>query len=394
MDHRLIVVAGACLTQFTVIGLLFSYGLFFKVFEAEYGWSRTLLSACSSLSFFMMGVLAMAGGALNDRFGPRIVLSVTGVTYGVGFALLSQVSEPWHLFAIFGVFIAIGLSTHDVVTLSTIARWFERKRGIMTAVVKIGTAVGQMVIPPLAALAFVAFGWREAVVVIGVAAGVLLLAAATMMRMPPEAASDTPEIGRKPRKGIEFGEAAGMRIFWTLCAIQFLFFPTLTTVPLHIVVHGMDHGMSAPLAAVLLTVIGGTSVLGRLAVGTLTDRIGGRNAYALCFVPLIASLCALLLAGEAWMLFAILAVYGFAHGGFFTVVSPTVAEFFGLRAHGAIFGVVLFFGTVGGAVGPILAGRVFDETGSYFIAFATLAGMVTLGLVLLMTLPARAVRVP
>ena len=139
----------------------------------------------------------------------------------------------------------------------------------------------------------------------------------------------------------------------------------------------------------LLTVIGGSSIVGRLAIGTLVDRIGGKNAYVLCFVPLIAGLLSLLAADTHWLLFAAVAVYGFGHGGFFTVVSPTVAEFFGTRAHGATFGGILFFGTLGAAVGPTMAGRVFDLTGSYAYAFTGLAVMGVLGLFLVLSLPSR-----
>ena len=84
-----------------------------------------------------------------------------------------------------------------------------------------------------------------------------------------------------------------------------------------------------------------------------------------------------------------MAVYGFAHGGLFTVVAPTVAELFGTRAHGAIFGGIVFFGTLGAAVGPVLAGRIFDVTGSYEYAFTGLAVMATIGLALVISLPSR-----
>ena len=110
------------------------------------------------------------------------------------------------------------------------------------------------------------------------------------------------------------------------------------TVPLHIAMHGMDLGLTHTTAATLLTVIGGASIAGRLTVGASVDRIGGRNAYVLCFVPLLIGLLSLLVVETPWLLFPAVAVYGFAHGGFFTVVSPTVAELFGIRAHGAIFG--------------------------------------------------------
>ncbi len=382
-DPRYVTVFGACLTQFTVIGLLFSYGIFFKAFETEFGWSRTLLSACSALAFFMMGTLAIVAGRLNDRFGPRVVLSVSGVLYGLGFVLVSRVEAPWQMFAIFGTFIALGLSTHDVVTLSTVARWFEKRRGVMSGVVKVGTAAGQVAVPPIAALLIAGYGWRSALVILGVGASVLLLIAAQSMRRAPGA-----EVSAEGT-GASFVEARGTRLFWTLCAIQLVFFPVLTSVPLHVAVHGMDLGMSAGAAAGLLSVIGGASVAGRLVVGAASGRIGGKNAYLLCLSCLLAGLLGLNLVGAGAGLFLVMAVYGFAHGGLFTVVSPAVAEAFGMRAHGAIFGVVLFFGTIGGSVVPILVGWSFDATGSYSIAFAGLAGLAAAALGLVLSLPGR-----
>ena len=180
------------------------------------------------------------------------------------------------------------------------------------------------------------------------------------------------------------------RAFWTLCAAQFLFFPSLVTVPLHIAVHGIDLGMTRTTAATLLTLIGGASIVGRLTVGTFVDRIGGRNADVLCLVPLLAGLLGLLVVETHWPLFAAVAVYGFAHGGLFTVVAPTVAEFFGTRAHGAIFGGIVFFGTIGAAVGPVLASRIFDVTGSYEYAFTGLAVLGAIALALVISLPRRA----
>jgi MFS family permease len=83
------------------------------------------------------------------------------------------------------------------------------------------------------------------------------------------------------------------------------------------------------------------------------------------------------------MLYLFAGIYGFAHGGFFTVMSPAVADIFGIGSHGAIFGVVLFSGTIGGAMGPVLTGRVFDVTGSYQTAFIFLIGVAISGLVLI-----------
>lgn len=380
-DPRYMTLFGACLTQFTVIGLLFAYGVFLKDIQAELGWSRTLLSGCTSLAFFMMGVIAILGGRLNDIFGPRSVLTVTGVAFGLGFGLLSQISAPWQLYLLFGSLIALGLGTHDVVTLGTIARWFDKRRGIMSGVVKLGTAGGQAVVPYIAALLLIAVGWRNAVTILGIAAAILLVIAAQAMRRPPQPAAHTVE------PGLTYAEARKTRIFWTLCAIQFLFFPTLMTVPLHLFAHGSDLGLAPTSAAALLSVMGGASAAGRLIIGYLSDRIGGKNAYLAALGVLVAMLGSLAVTSDFATLFVTVALYGAAHGALFVVVSPTVARYFGMRAHGSIFGTVLFFGTAGGAFGPILAGWVFDTWASYTPAFLTLGIAAAIGFALTLSLP-------
>jgi len=384
IHKRYLTVLGACLTQFTIGGFLFAYGLFFKSFEVEYGWSRTLLSSCLSFAFLVMGVLASFGGHLSDRYGPRLVLGVTGTICGIGFVLLSQVTQPWQLFVFFGLLLGLGLATHDVVTLSTIAKQFQRRRGMMTGVVKVGTAVGQITIPPVAAFLIAVYDWRLALIILGCAAIALLIFAALLIQNP---ATNKVSNHRTEASGSSIREVRGDRRLWMICTIQFSFFTSLTTIPLHIVVHGMDLGMTAGLAASLLSIMGAASIAGRLTVGTLVDRIGGRRALILCLVPLIASLLVFLSTSTMWLVFVAVVIYGFVHGGLFTVMSPTVAGYFGLKAHGTIFGIVVFFGTIGGASGPILAGRIFDLTGSYTLAFTVLAALATFGLVLVLKLP-------
>ncbi len=118
-------------------------------------------------------------------------------------------------------------------------------------------------------------------------------------------------------------------------------------------------------------------------MGTAIDRIGRKSSLIVCFIVLLCGLIWLQVASKVWMLFLFAAVYGFAHGSFWTVVSPTIAEFFGTLSHGVLFGIILFSGMVGGSVGPLIAGRIFDTTGSYQIAFIMLTGMATIGLALI-----------
>ena len=142
------------------------------------------------------------------------------------------------------------------------------------------------------------------------------------------------------------------------------------------------------------------ATLTTILMGTLSDRIGSRRSFLACFCILIAALLWLQFAAGGWMLFAFAVVYGFAHGGFYTVLSPTIAELFGLRAHGAIFGIAYFWGTLGGAIGPVVDGRIYDVHQSYSLAFWVLEGLAVLGLLFMLGVrpvaqpPARAASQP
>jgi len=383
------VVLGCWLTQFTVIGVLFTYGLLFTTLEDEFGWSRTFLSSCVSLAFLMLGIGGIAAGRLSDRFGPGPVLGVSAVFFGLGYVFLSQASEPWVVLVSYGIFVGIGMSTHDVVTLSTIARWFDKRRGTMTGFVKVGTAAGQVAIPPLFAVMIANQGWRAGMLTLGLASLAVLLFAASLVKRPdrPAAVQDKAGNSSAGEPGSGFDLAWRSRVLWTLCAIQFCFLPSLTTVPVHIAAHGADMGINALNTAWLISVIGASSVAGRVAVGTLIDWLGVKLAFALALAMLFAGLGGILFASSPVLLFAATAVYGIAHGGLFTVVSPTIAAYFGMRAHGSLLGLVAFFGMVGGAIGPFLAGMVHDATDGYALAFGTLAAMALAGLVLVLTLP-------
>ncbi len=389
--HGYRIVAACFVIQGVTIGSMFAYGVFFRELENEFGWSRAMISGASSLAFVIMGVLAIVAGRLNDRIGPRVLITVSAICFGVGYGLLSRLESPWQLFVFYGVLAGIGYSTHDVVTLSTIARWFVRRRGMMTGIAKVGTGTGQLLVPLAAASLIALLGWRDAALTVGTIALLMLVAAAQVMRRDPRSAgqqpdgiqtADTGAPASASETGLTLAEAAATPAFWLLCGAQLSVMLCLFTVTIHIVPHGVDEGFAPPVAAMILSTIGAVSIVGRLSVGALVDRLGGRRCMMICFVILLASFIVLQSIEAAWMLFIFAAVYGIAHGGFFTVMSPTLAEFFGTGSHGVIFGIVLFSGTIGGAVGPLLAGYLFDTTGSYATVFMILTGFGVLGLLM------------
>ncbi len=150
----------------------------------------------------------------------------------------------------------------------------------------------------------------------------------------------------------------------------------------HIAPHALDLGSSAVQAASIISAIGGSSIIGRVVMGGAGDKVGNRRALVICFVVLATSLSWLQLAKELWGLYLFAAIYGFSHGGFFALVSPLVAELMGTRSHGVILGSVLFISQIGGAIGAVLTGRIFDLTGSYQLAFLILFIISVMGFML------------
>jgi MFS family permease len=299
---------------------------------------------------------------------------------------------PWQLYLLYGVLAGIGFSTHDVITLSTVARWFVRRRGMMSGIVKVGTGSGQLLVPLIATGLIAIFGWRNSCLIIGAAALVALVAVAQLMRRDPQGIGLLPDGDSDNHRGativsgardVSLRAAARTRQFWTICLAEFSIFFCLLTIIVHIVPYASDLGLSSAAAAGVLSTIGGVSMLGRIVMGAANDRIGGKRSLIICFIVLLCGLIWLQVAREAWMLFIFAAIYGLAHGGLFTVMSPTVAELFGTDSHGLLFGIVLFCGTLGGAVGPLMAGHAFDLTGNYRMVFLVLTALVLIGFVLI-----------
>ena len=362
MIKKVNVVVGSFFTQFIIVGMLFTYGVLMTELEKEFGWSRTILSTIGAAGWLAWGILAIPGGYLNDRLGPRIVLGVNGFIFGIGFILFSISNEIWHLLLIFLFFIGVGLSTHDISTLSTIAKWFDSKRGLMTSIAKIGTAMGQIVMPPLIAILILSFGWRTATFYLGIAASVGLVLAASIVTAP-----DTS--GRKTASEKPIVEISDKNVFKLLAFCQFCVFFAMFTTMTHIAAHGLNVGLSLENSAWLLSIIGFSSIFGRLSIGILADRLGGKTTYIVCLLPMTIALLTIPFTENILFIYILLFLYGFSHGGHFTIAPFIIAENFGLKNLGAVFGKITFFGAIGSVSGPIVAGAIFDYSQSYYYAF-------------------------
>ena len=329
------IVAASFIIQGICIGILVTYGIFFKEFQDEFGWSRATIAGASSLNFFLTGVAGILAGRLNDKIGPRMLIASSGILLGIGYLFMSFLQAPWQLYLLYGVIIGVGVSTIDIITLSTVARWFSKRRGMMSGIIKVGTGFGQLVIPLFATALIAAYGWRNAYLVIGTMVLIILIAIAQVLRRDPQGMGLLPDNGNddpadsgtvSADPGLTLNAAIGTKQLWVMCMAWFAVFFCLLTVYVHIVPHAIDLGLPQATAAGVLSTIGGVSMLGRFGMGTINDRIGGKRSLIISIILLLFGLIWLQVARDAWMLFLFAAINGFAHGGLYTVISLTVAE--------------------------------------------------------------------
>ena len=383
-NQQTLIVGTSFLVQAVYVGVLFTFGIFFLEFEKTFGWSRATISGAFSVFLITTGSIGVVMGKLNDHFGPRKIMIAGAIIHGAGYALMALIQAPWQLYFFYGVLAAIGFSTHDIVTLSTVARWFTDKRSLMSGIVKAGAGAGQFVVPILLTMLLTIWDWRTACLVFGAISTLVLTAIAQFLTRHPPASDEQPEHGTSPKSevGYSLRQAVGTPNFWILCIGQFLVFFCLMVVMIHVAPHARDLGFDAIRAAQVLSTIGAASIFGRIIMGGTADRLGGKRSLIIAYIILSASLIWLLFIREPWVLFVFAPVYGFTHGAFFTLISPTVAELFGTKAHGVIFAIILFHGTIGGAISPFIAGRVFDTLGTYQPVFICLSVIAVIGLVL------------
>jgi len=370
----------------------FSFGIFLKPVTTQFGWERGAFSIAVSITMLVGGALSIVAGRLSDRHGPRLLVTVSGVMTGAGFLLMSQVSELWHVYLIFGGLVAVGGSGCVIPISSTIPRWFVTKRGTALGLTWTGMAIGGIIGPMLAQSLISGHGWRLAYVALGLVNMVLIPLLAQMLRRDPQQVGTTPYGGNQAeRDGMPAGSLKGSlplrqavrtRRYWLMGSLLPCIFFIHQVMMAHLAPHAIDAGMAPALAATVVSVLGGANLIGRNLAGFASDRIGARLYLTICIFLVALALVGLLCAKEVWMLYLFAVVYGAAQGGVPISHTLLVGDLFGLQHLGAIMATTMVMGSLGGAFGAPLAGSIFDASGSYQSAFVICLGMGTLALIL------------
>ncbi|HSB61725.1 MAG TPA: MFS transporter, partial [Vicinamibacteria bacterium] len=365
-------VAALFAVTFAIANPLAAFGVFLPVLAEAFGWSRGAISVALSINLLVGGVVGFGIGAVADRRGPRGVMLATVLLAGAGYALASTVSALWHFYLLVGVLVGVGFSSIYVLAAATVARWFEHGRGLALGIVLTGMNLGYVTGGPGTAFLIETVGWRTTYVVLGLEVAVVGGLASLFVRFPPGDAGSRARATdpAPPPRGMRLREALAGRRFWLFAASWFLLGVIFAMVTVHIVAYARDRGLGLAQASLAMTAYGVGAVGGRLFFGATADRFGARMTARWCFGGQVAALVLVLAGAPPWALLPLLVVFGLAFAGADTIYVKAVPESFGLAALGAIMGVLGLGWRAGAALGPALAGFVYDATGSYLVPFA------------------------
>ncbi|MDO8671719.1 MAG: MFS transporter [Dehalococcoidia bacterium] len=376
-----IVVFATAAMSFGSSGARFSFAAFLKPMTEEFNWDRTSLAGAASLNLLLAGLLRPLGGWLVDRYGPKI-FAVWGVAVSATVMLtFSFVSQLWQAYALFMV-LSIGYVAGPVVTPKLVGSWFVRRRGLALSIAASGTALGELVITPLAMWMLLASSWQNSYRMLSIILFIVILPISLiLLKNSPKEKGTYPD-GDQPgsvaanataaeiaRDGTAtLGEALRSSTFWKLGIGFFVCGYTMSFANTHFIAFATDMGFEPMLASTALGLIGGCSIIGTVSLGHLSDRFGPRNLLAIVYFLRGTAFAILLTVDSPLPLYLASFVLGLSWTATVPLTAAMATRLWGLRSIGIIFGCLFTLMPLGSALGATLDAWIFDTHHNYQLA--------------------------
>lgn len=393
IGNRWRVVAGALIIQ-VCLGAIYSWSVFVNPLKEVFSYTTTQTQIIFSLALATFALTMIFAGKLQDKQGPRIVATFGGVVLGAGYLLASFTGGNFLLLALaVGVIGGAGIGLGYVCPIAACVKWFPDKRGMVTGLAVAGFGAGAWIFAKIAASLIDAYGVLISLQYLGVIFMVSVVAGAQLLKNPP---AGWKPVGWKPPESnfratsvenFAWNDMVKLRQFWMLW-IMFVFGAAAGLLVIGILKpYGVHSGLSAAAAANAVGILALFNGAGRIVWGTVSDKIGRKNTMTLMFLLQGMMMFALIKMASTELTLSIAAAWiGFNFGGNLALFPSTTADFFGTKNVGINYGLMFTAYGVAGIAGPILAGGVFDMTGSYMWAFipsgvaCLVAAVISLGL--------------
>jgi len=382
------VVLAACLGVMAGFGSLFVYtfAVFVKPLGAEFGWSREAVSLGFGLAAITLGLISPLLGRWIDRFGPRRIILPSMTVFACSIASLALLrSGIWRFY---GTCILIGLVGNGAAHLAysrSISTWFEKRLGTALAFVMCGAGLGAMILPVVAQAVVSRHGWRAAYASLGAIA--LLLGLPLSWRYVRDRGLNKAQSAPVEHSGMTWQRGLRSYAFWIVVAVLFISSISMNGAITHLSAMLTDRGISAGDAALCASLLGGSSLFGRVGVGWLLDRFFGARVALLVNLSTAAGVFLLARATSFPAGCIAAALIGIGAGGEAAITPYLLTRYFGLRAFSTLYGITWTFYAAAGAIGPVILGRAFDLTGTYVALLTLLAVALGVAAALMLLLP-------
>ena len=381
------IVATCIFVAFVSVGARSAFGVFVVPMEQDLGWSRSAISFAAALGFLVNGLTQPLLGALLDRFGGRKVIVISLLIYGLVTAALSLTFHILYLAFMFGIVASVALSGASLTnTGALLSKWFRRRRATVVGLNAAGLSAGGLLLVPFAMYLLQATNWRITWAVLGfIVVGLAVPLALWFVRddparmglspdgdssLPERPGHDRPQILRGPLEVERWADSLRTMPIWQMTAAYFVCGATTAVLSVHFVPYALDQGISPGMAATAFGFMMGLNVVGSIGAGILSDRFSRKNLLALTYFLRGCGYVLLLTIPGGLSLWVFAALAGFSWIATAPLTTALTADVYGLKALGAISGIAFLFHAIGSFISILLAGVLYDLTGSYTLPFA------------------------
>ena len=393
--------AAATVLTLLTVGMRMGIGPFFLPMAQDLGFSRSLLSTIVAIGMLFYGIGMPLAGYLVNRRGTRFVLLLGTVIVVASIIWTVYASSAWSFLLAYGVLLSTGLAfTSPVALTPIIARWFTRQRGMALFFLSTGSMAGIAIMTPVFTLSIESFNWQITMLWFAVLFAVLTVPVAffvlredapaeTDTNMAPKESSTVQKVMQKPVASMTFSQALATRPFWQICLGLFACGFSMNLLGTHGMPMLMDHGYDAMTSSTGIGLIGLVAIFSTVLLGRMSDALPKRNLLSVIYLVRGLGFFALLIVGTHWELYLAASIGGIVWAGSIALSSAILADVYGVRMVGMLYGWAYLGHQIGATVSSWLGGWGYETFGTHWVAFGTSGVLLIIAALVSYRLPSR-----